>query len=269
MVRGGEVIDTHIHLLPGIDDGAGSMEVAREMIARAREVGFRTLVATPHLRDPLAPANRQRVEEALAEVQAVAAAAGIEVRLGYEIMLGPHLPARLANGEAVTMAGSRAVLVEVPFSAWPHYAEQTLFALQLDGYRPVLAHPERYLAVQQDPTRAIEMAARGIVLQVTIGSLVGLFGRAGRQTAETLILSGAAQLVATDAHSAGRRFTTAVEGLHRLRELIGEERAAQLTDGVPRALLADAPLPELAPLPKRRADHRLGAFGRLLGRRRD
>ncbi|MGH2562701.1 MAG: tyrosine-protein phosphatase [Thermomicrobiales bacterium] len=265
----GDVIDTHMHLLPGIDDGAASMEVAREMIARAREVGFRTLVATPHLGDPLAPAEQRRVDNALEKVQDLAAAVGIEVGLGFEIMLSPNLPARLADGEPVTMAGSRAVLVELPFTAWPHFAEQTLFALQLDGYRPVLAHPERYLAVQQDPERAMALAGRGVLLQVTIGSLVGLFGRAGRQTAEALVLSGAAQLVATDAHSAGRRFVAAVEGLARLRELVGEERAAQLTDGVPRALLEDAPLPELAPLPERRADRRLGALGRLLGRRRE
>jgi protein-tyrosine phosphatase len=242
------VIDTHIHLLPAVDDGAATMAVSQEMLERARSTGFRTLVATPHLQGRLTSEDEQRISAALADVRAAAQAVDITVLLGYEIMLSPDLPRRLAEGEPVTLAGSHAVLVELPFTEWPPLAERILFELQLAGYRPVLAHPERYEAIRRQPEVALRLAERGILLQLTIGSVGGLFGRQVQRTAETLIRAGAVELVATDAHSAGQRFSAVPRGLERLRAFVGPERLAQLTDDVPRALLADAPLPEPAPV---------------------
>lgn len=254
------MIDVHVHLLPAVDDGARSLAVSVEMLERARALGYRRLVATPHLPAPLDPATRDRVAAALGAVRPLAAERGVEVLLGCEAMLTPDLLARLAAGEAATLGGSRAVLVEVPLAGWPHHADDTLFRLRSAGYRPVLAHPERYAAVQRDPARAEILAARGTVLQVTIGSLVGLFGRDAKATAERLLRDGTAHLVATDAHSAGHRFAAVSAGLARIRDLVGEERLAQLVEAVPRALLADGPLPD-PPRPARRRSW----FGRLVG----
>ena len=123
------MIDLHVHLLPAIDDGAASPAVTEAMLARARAVGFTTVVATPHLPGPLLPAYRERVETAYLQTRAWGAAAGVDVRLGYEIALTPDLPGRLERGEPSTLGDGTAVLVDLPFVGWPHHAEQTLFAL--------------------------------------------------------------------------------------------------------------------------------------------
>lgn len=247
------MIDLHVHLLPAIDDGSASPDVTKAMLARARDVGFTTLVATPHLPGPLDPAYREQVEAAHAQTQTWAATLGIDVQLGYEVTLTRDLPARLEGGEPCRLAGSNAVLVDLPFTGWPHHAEQTFFALQTRGFRPVLAHVERYTEVQRDPARALRLVERGVVLQVTISSLVGLFGKAAQRTAELLLRQSAVHVVATDAHSEGHRFAVVPNGLARLDHMVGEDGRRRLLVEGPNALLAShaMPVPPMA-LPHRR-----------------
>ena len=237
------MIDLHLHLLPGIDDGASSMSVTRDMLSLAKELGFTRLVATPHLDGPLDPSYRAKAAALLAEVRETGTSYGISVEQGYEIQLDPGLSHRLSAGAPVTLAGSQTVLVELPFSGWPHHAEHTLFELQAAGFRPLLAHPERYSAVQADIEKAIELAERGVMLQITFSSLSGLFGRNAQRTAEELLRRNLVTVLASDAHGAGRRMLGVKEGIARANELVGSERLDQLVRANPEALLDDKPLP--------------------------
>ncbi|MEQ1842698.1 MAG: CpsB/CapC family capsule biosynthesis tyrosine phosphatase, partial [Verrucomicrobiales bacterium] len=197
------MIDLHQHLLPSIDDGSSSIEISREMMALARQLGYTRIVATPHLDGALSAHYESKVKSALAEVKQIALQYELEIELGYEIMLTPDLPARLVAGERSRLAGSTTVLVELPFTQWPLYTDQTLFDIQAMGLRTLLAHPERYHAIQTDPGKALELAERGILMQVTIGSFAGLFGKPAQKIAELLLKEGAATVLATDAHGAG------------------------------------------------------------------
>jgi len=262
------VIDLHVHVLPAIDDGATSVAVTEAMLTRARDLGFSVLVATPHLPGPLTPAYRERVGAAHAQARAMGAAVGVEVRLGFEVALTPDLPRRLERGEESTLGGGTAVLVDLPFAGWPHHVEATLFGLQAAGFRPVLAHPERYDAVQRDPALAARLAQRGVALQVTIASTAGVFGKPAQRTAEALLRLGAVHLVATDAHSAGHRLAAVPAGLDRLQALLGERQLARLAVDAPRALLDGAPLPDPPVRPAPRLWAPPGALGRRARRPR-
>jgi protein-tyrosine phosphatase len=262
------MIDLHLHLLPGIDDGAESLDVSRAMIERARAVGFDVLVATPHLDGPLTQEYRTRVAMAWTEVAPIAATAGVQVALGYEIQLSPDLAHRLDRGEPSTLAGGRAVLVELPFVGWPNFTEQTLFDVQAAGFRPLLAHPERYVEAHRDVDRLIRLAESGVGQQVTFGSLVGLFGKRAQAVAEELLRRDAATVLATDAHSAGRRFELVEQGMARARALVGAARLSQLVADNPHALLRDEPLP--TPVPMLPGEIEVGGWKyafRRLGRR--
>ena len=151
--------------------------------------------------------------------------------------------AAAGGGGADRAGGSRAILVDLPFSGWPLHAEGSLFALQTAGYRPVLAHPERYGTVQADPARAIDLAARGVLLQINLPSLTGLFGQAARRAAEVLLRAGAVHLAASDAHSPGHRYAAVPDGIARLRALVGDEGVSVLMREMPRALLDGQALP--------------------------
>lgn len=238
------MLDIHNHILPGVDDGAASLDVSIAMLDAAFALGVRTIVATPHLTEPLSDSYAASIQAAFEQVEPHASARGIALERGFEVRLSPDLPRRLRAGEPVTLAGSRAVLVDLPFvDDWPLYADDTLFAIQSSGYQPVLAHPERYPRIQQRPQLAREIAARGVPLQVNIASLTGIFGRRAKRAAEVLLKSGAVHLVGTDAHSAGHRMAATPGGLERLRELVGEGGVRRLTTEHPAALLNGDPLP--------------------------
>jgi protein-tyrosine phosphatase len=240
------MIDLHLHLLPGIDDGASSKSITEEMLDIAAQLGFTRLVATPHLDGPLEPSYQNKAETLASDVAAIGRSFGIAVDRGYEIQLDPGLAKRIQAGAPVTLAGSQTVLVELPFAGWPHHAGQSLFELQAAGVRPLLAHPERYAAAQSDIERVVELAQRGVLLQVTFSSLTGLFGRGAQRVAEELLERNLVTVLATDAHGAGQRLLGVSKGIERARELVGEERLDQLVRVNPAALLADRPLPETA-----------------------
>lgn len=260
------MIDLHLHLLPDVDDGATSIAVADEMLEKAQRWGFHTLVTTPHLVEPLTGAYQSHIEDALADVRGLATSRQMEVLLGYEAILTPDLPGRLAAGEPITLGGSRALLVELPFAAWPHHAETTLFALQTAGYRPILAHPERYVTLLDDPDRGLQLARRGVILQVTIGSLAGLFGKRVQHTAERWLRTGAVDLVASDAHSAGHRLSAVPKGLARLERIVGGAEVRRMTVDVPAALLRDTALSSAAAEPNSSASRWPGPLTRLFSR---
>ena len=245
------MIDLHVHVLPGLDDGAPNLEVSRAMLTRMAATGFRRLVATPHLIEPLTDAYQIEALAALETVRPVAAELGIAVEPGFEVVLTPGLAARLEAGEMSTLAGSRAVLVELPFVGWPHYAESSLFALQVAGYVPVLAHPERYVDVQMNPDLALAAAARGAVLQLTTASFTGVFGKAAQRSARGMLQGALAQgslvVLATDAHADGQRLVQVAPGLDWIRKHVphGDVVVRWATEGVPAALLADARAPVL------------------------
>lgn len=257
------MIDLHCHVLPDVDDGASSLDVSRRMILNAREYGFKTIVATPHLNDSLEPAYDARVRTAFAQVLPIAREAGISLLPGFEIRLTPNLIGRLESGELSTLVNTRTVLVDLSGTGLPHFTESVLFSLQAAGYRPVLAHPERYPEIQEEPELGLRLSERGIALQVTIGSLSGAFGKRAQRSAEALLQLGAVHLVASDAHSDGHRQQAVPEGLRRLWKLVGKEQYHRALIDAPHALISETPLPP--PIKSIQSGFR-GRFSRIRGR---
>lgn len=235
------MIDLHLHLLPEVDDGAQSIDETRQMLSMLGQFGFDQVVSTPHLFEGLNQSYWQAIGEAFESVAPEAESFGVDVGLGFEVMLQPNVPERLRAGEPLTLAGSSTLLVELPFSIWPPFAETVLFELQTMGYQPLLAHPERYEAVHRDPEIVTSLAERGVATQVTFASLAGDMGRESKRTAETLLRAGVVTLLATDAHSIGRRLRAVPKGLERAEDIVGESAVVAMTETNPRALLDNEP----------------------------
>jgi len=246
------MIDLHLHVLPEIDDGSSSIEMTDSMLARLAGMGVTRIVATPHLMQPLDDGYRHLVQETRDANQHLASKHGIAMDLGYEHVLVPGLAARLQNGEQSTMAGSSAVLVELPFVGWPQHTESSLFALRIAGYVPILAHPERYLEVQKNPELAIVAGEQGAALQLTSGSFAGVYGkgveRSARKLLELAIERDVAIVFASDAHSDGQRLAQVPAGLKWIRSNMkqGSALVEWASAVVPSLLLASAPVPPFA-----------------------
>ena len=243
------MIDLHAHILPGIDDGPRTLEDAIEMARVARADGIAAIAATSHAGDRSFGWTREQYEAALASVRAVLSEAEIDLEIipGCEALIDPALPAEVGKGQVRTLNDGRFLLLELPFLQYPSYVERVVFDLQLAGVMPVLAHAERYRAIQEDPNRLIPLIERGVLVQVTAASVLGDFGERPRETAEILATHNLLHLLASDAHDARRRAPAMSEAARRLASWTSEDFADEATRRVPEAIVASRPMPLRTP----------------------
>ncbi len=241
------MVDLHTHVLNMLDDGARDLDESLAML-RAMEIdGVRRLAATPHVRDDY-PTTPAAMEEGLASVRRAAEedGIGVEVLPGGEIALD-ELPRLGADARARFGLGGNPglLLLETPYYGWPIGLARTAWQLRSAGIVTVLAHPERNAEVQERPELLEDVVRGGVVVQLTAASVDGRLGRRCERCARLLLDRGLAHLLASDAH--GPRVREA--GLSAARRAVGEPLGGWLTEDVPEALLAGAPLP---PRPARR-----------------
>lgn len=244
------MIDLHCHILPGVDDGAPSLDEAVAMCRLAAADGCEAMVATPHQRRDewwnAEPADRARLA-ALADELQDAVGAGFRIHLGGEVHVGPGLLREIEKlpegGGVLPLAGSRYLLIEFG-AGTPDEAADLVHELVVAGWRPILAHPEFVPWLAADRHLVARLVALGATTQVTAMSVTGDFGRRPQNDSHALLEAGLVHFVASDSHGVRRR----PPGLKRAYALIagrwGEERARRLVLDNPRAVVADRPLPE-------------------------
>lgn len=239
------MIDLHSHILPGVDDGARTIEDSVEMARMAAAAGTKTLVATPHMFHPQFHVPGPLARTKHAEVVAAVAEAGIDIEivLGGEIHFSSEIEAGLASGEVLPLCEDRKyILFELPFSHVPDVTRSLCFELQLQGIYPVLAHPERNIDFAKSKTLLREYRDAGIPVQVTAMSLTGSFGFRAKKAARRWLAEGLVDLVASDGHSTRRRPPVMDEAARLVRKLSGETTEEWVMNEVPRRILAGEPV---------------------------
>ncbi len=231
------MIDIHAHILPEVDDGASDLESAVLMAEMAVESGVQAIIATPH--SNLRPYGNywdSALRAGLETLQQEVTAAGIPLKIypGMEIFGTPDVPELLRKGKLTTLANSGYLLVEFPFRHYSEEATEVLSTLCADGYRPIVAHPERYQYVQDNPAVVNRWVGMGCLLQANRGSLLGRFGRTAQMLSLALVDRGLTAFVASDAHSPVMRTTWMAD----VQELLCEE----FSEDIARLLLYENPL---------------------------
>ncbi|MDQ3549281.1 MAG: protein-tyrosine-phosphatase [Chloroflexota bacterium] len=224
------LIDLHTHVLPGVDDGARDDAEALVMLAAAANDGVRTVLATPH-------AHHVHAAQVLAGVERLNAAAcdaGIDVTIlaGHEARIAADLVDRYQNGALLTLNGTNWLLLECYlFDDWPLYLiERSVDRLRNAGLRPLLAHAERYPFVQHDPLTLLSLIKRGIPIQINAGSLFLRATDIERISAEQLLRTRMAHVIASDAHNARYRPPVLRAAYERAAEIVGEEYTGWMRD---------------------------------------
>lgn len=233
------MIDTHLHILPGVDDGP---ETDEEAIALARmlvQEGVHTAIATPHYNDEFPRISVMEVRERVYVLQQTLDHLAIPLRLfaGHEALIKPGLVEDIETGRLATLNGSRYLLLELWNTGWVPATERTIFELMAFGITPVIAHPERYAIFQKDPQALAELCRRGVETQITSSSLTGMQGKTAQRTAETLLKKGLVQYIASDAHGLSRRPPAIAQGLLRAGQLLGQASVYRLTEMNPAMIL--------------------------------
>ena len=247
------MIDLHTHVLPGIDDGSQSMDMSLEMLSLAAESGVDIVVATPHCNIPDEFENYvdEDLEALWERLEWERERADIPVQLcrGMEIFATPEMPDLLREGKVWTLNDTRYFLTEFAFDEDPDFCWQILRACEDLGYHPIIAHPERYFFVQEDPELAYEWCTAGYGLQVNKGSLLGRFGQEPWRIADLLVDHGLVACVASDAHRPYQRSTYMEEICRFLTENYGEACMHLLLEENPARILREEELLGFEPIP--------------------
>jgi protein-tyrosine phosphatase len=251
------MLDFHNHLIPGVDDGAQTIEQSCEALSNFARDGVMHVITTPHcdasltLDARLLARRLADVDDKWRELSEHAAAHHPEMTLarGVELMLDTPTP--IVADERLRLAGGMFLLCEYPFMSVPPRSAEVLATLRSRECWPIIAHPERYHGFAEDYSLAKDWKGSGGLLQINGGSLLGKYGANARRFAFGLLERGMADYLCSDYHARGQTLVTSYRAL--LEEAGGAEQAKLLTEINPMRILQDQlPLP-VAPLRVRRS----------------
>ncbi|MCK4956993.1 MAG: capsular biosynthesis protein [Candidatus Cloacimonetes bacterium] len=231
------MIDIHTHILPEIDDGSRNIEESLLQLELMSRAGVTDIVCTPHYISNYYNNNRDIIEPKLAKLQAEADAQNINIKLhkGIEILLDSKSVEKIKQ-EEFNINGSKYVLVESEMRAFPADFKEILYNLVKSGYKPILAHPERYFDIIRNPSLAEDFMHRNVYMQINAGSLLNHYGKESRKVAWKLIENGWAHFIASDNHCRFDEYIlpTAIE---QIRNEIDDYTANLLSKGNPSKML--------------------------------
>lgn len=220
------MIDIHSHIIPGVDDGPQTAELAAEILEEAKKAGLSTIIATPHYTEEL---HRDgTIDKNFEIVSEEALRLNIAFLKGYEIKIR-HYPAQMPEDySALTLGGSRYLLLELPNDRVPSYTLELIYNLQLKNFIPIIAHPERCRRLAGNKQLFAEITDMGCLLQVDAASIIGANGRGAKRFAKRIITSGKAAFVASDAHDPVGYSKWYVKAYKKVQKWIGRQKADEL-----------------------------------------
>lgn len=197
--------DIHCHIVPGVDDGPKSFQEAEAMLHLEYENGVRTVIATPHYRRGMFETEQKVIIDQFERLQKAAGSVGIQLYLGCEYHVDNEMAGNLLKGSRPSMAGSAFVLTEFGGGVQPKEMQAAVYELLSAGWRPVIAHVERYgeVAGRRDFLRA--MVQMGALIQVNAGSVLGEEGFFCRRMCARLMRENLIHFIGSDGHGIHRR----------------------------------------------------------------
>ena len=196
--------DIHSHLLAGIDDGVKTWEDSLEILRSLKEVGIDKVITTPHIISDYYPNTPKIIRHKLSELKEEVIKSGIDIEIeaAAEYMIDEGFMELLDGTERLLTIGDAFVLVETPFINKPLFLDEVFFKMKSLGYQPVLAHPERYLYLQEDYSLIQNIINSQVLLQINMGSLVGYYSHGAKRLGEYLITHKHVHFLGSDIHNA-------------------------------------------------------------------
>lgn len=243
------MIDLHCHILPGVDDGAQTLEDALAMAHLANDDGIETIVATPHLFKGGAAlpdgdhfAGRRRELEMALQTERIP----VSLKMGAEVHIAHTLMSELGkNRERLVVNGGAYMFVEFPSDHIFPAVRGLFFELMSVGITPIIAHPERNAVFAQKPALLYELVRMGALAQANRGSFVGVYGRTAADAAMRFLEYGLIHFIASDGHDTGSLAPVLSDAAKRAELSVGREEALALVDANPQAVLEDREIPYL------------------------
>jgi protein-tyrosine phosphatase len=220
------MIDLHSHILPGVDDGAQTLEDSIEMARKAISQGITHLMCTPHHNNGKYNNPADKIIREVANLQEELDKRGLDLTLleGQEVRLTEFLLTAIQRDEILfTDLDNTYLLIEFPTNEVPIYAEQVFYQLLNRGQVPVIVHPERNAVFREEPNRLVSFLEMGTLTQLTAPSIVGIFGSDIQQTARQMLEHNMLYMVASDAHNLRHRTFLMKEAYKEIEKIGGKE----------------------------------------------
>ena len=246
------MLDTHSHILPGLDDGAEGWEQSLAMAHMAVDDGIEGMVCTPHWVLGRYANTRRIILSALEMLREKLANHDIPLQLypGAELRLDPTLPQRLHSGDLLTLNDTgRFTLIELPHEVLPQNLEGFLWDLQIQGITPIISHPERNLALRQHPSLLYHLVRMGSLAQLTAASLLGHFGKEVQKFSYFLLDHNLVHILASDAHDLMARTPKLSQAFKIIEAMKGKEVASQMVYEIPKRIIQGEPVVTADPIP--------------------
>lgn len=195
-------VDMHSHLAPGIDDGSKSAEESVALIKALRELGYEQFITTPHVMQDYYRNNPETIGNAVNQIKAKLKEEGLQVPLSFaaEYYSDENLT-KLCSQDNLLTFGNKMVLFELSYINEPVEIKSLIFDMKIKGYKPILAHPERYTYYYTDFRKYEELFDFEVLFQLNLGSLIGAYSPMAKKIAEKLIERNMISLVGTDTHN--------------------------------------------------------------------
>ncbi len=230
------MIDFHSHILPGIDDGSKNLEQSIAMVNEAKKVGFTKIISTSHYMENYYECNEKNRKELLEQVQKNVN--GIELCLGNEIYITNNIIELLQNGQASSINGTKYVLFEFPLiTTKPMNDKEVIYRLVENGYIPIIAHPERYPFIQENPDYLFELEEMGALFQANYGSIIGMYGLKAKKTLKILLKNNLISFFGSDVHRPEQVYNKMPKIIKKLKKIISNEEFEEFTEINPEKVL--------------------------------
>lgn len=233
------MIDFHSHIIPEIDDGSRSIEETMLLLEEAQKAGFKTVISTSHYVSEHYEFDEQSRKQFLDLIKIAANNSGInmELCLGSEIYADYDIVEILEEHKASTINDTNYILFELPMHEQIPNLKNMIYLLLGNGYIPIIAHPERYDYVKEDPNWLIEYIEIGVLFQANFASIIGLYGKEAQKTVKLLLKNNMIHFLGSDVHNANTIYPRMPEILEELKKVVDREQLEQLTEINPRLVL--------------------------------
>ena len=218
------MIDIHCHILPGIDDGAQTIEDSVLMAREAVSEGITTIIATPHHKNNQFENEKNSILTKVSHLNQHLEREGIPLTIlpGQENRIyGEIVEDYLSGGKILPLAQTSYLFIEFPSGSVPSYAERLLYELQTEGLIPIIVHPERNQEIIENPDKLYKFVNSGALTQVTAGSVCGYFGKKIKKFSHQLMEANLTHFIASDAHNVQNRSFKMVEAFEQIEKSYG------------------------------------------------
>ena len=214
------MVDIHSHLIPNVDDGSKSVEETFMLIKEADRAGITDIILTPHYIVNSYEQNANTLILLKDKLQQILDKDKINVKLhiGMEVYITDNLIDLLKQNKLLTLANSKYLLMELPLNTNVQYLDMVIFKLIENNIIPIIAHPERYKFVQEDPSKVRELIDSGCLIQSNIGSILGIYGKKAKKTIKYLLKNDLINFIATDTHRKNTIYPLLEKGIKKIEK---------------------------------------------------